>query len=194
MRLRAEGIKKGSTMMFQPLVGLGIAALLTTAAAAQAQHPKRIPRIGYLSVLNAASEADRSNGLRLGLRELGYVEGQNIATEFRYAEGKADRHPELAADLARVKVDVIVVSGGDRLVRAAMNATSTIPIVMMGAGVDPVAAGLVKSIARPGGNVTGFTSLATELGGKRLEILKDLVPQMTRAAVLYDSAASGTGA
>lgn len=181
-------------MMFQPLVGLGIAALLTTAAAAQAQHPKRIPRIGYLSVLNAASEADRSNGLRLGLRELGYVEGQNIATEFRYAEGKADRHPELAADLARVKVDVIVVSGGDRLVRAAMNATSTIPIVMMGAGVDPVAAGLVKSIARPGGNVTGFTSLATELGGKRLEILKDLVPQMTRAAVLYDSAASGTGA
>jgi putative ABC transport system substrate-binding protein len=158
---------------------------LTTASLAQAQQVKKLPRIGYLSALDTASEVDRSNGLRLALRERGYTEGQNIATEYRYAAGKLDRLPELAAELVRLKVDVIVVSGGDRLVRAAMNATSIIPIVMMGAGVDPVEAGLVKSIARPGGNVTGFTNLATVLGGKRLELLKEALPKIVRVAVLY---------
>ena len=108
--------------------------LLTTAPFAAAQQPKKVPRIGYLSNGDPASESTRSEGIRLALRELGYIEGQNIAIEYRYAEGKRDRFPELAAELVRLKVDIIVVAGGDRLVRAAKNATKTIPIVMMGAG------------------------------------------------------------
>ena len=118
----------------------------------------------------------------------GYIEGQNIAIEYRYAEGKRDRFPELAAELVRLKVDIIVVAGGDTAIRAAKNATKTIPIVMMGAGSDPVEAGLVESLAHPGGNVTGITNLARELGGKRLELLKEAVPKLARVAVLYDPA------
>ena len=120
--------------------------------------------------------------------ELGYVEGQNIAIEYRYAEGKRDRLPELAAELVRLKVDIIVVAGGTHRIRAAKNATKTIPIVMAGAGIDPVEAGLVESLARPGGNVTGLTNLSRELGGKRLELLKEAVPKLARVAVLYDPA------
>ena len=101
----------------------------------------------------------RSEAIRLALRELGYIEGQNIAIEYRYAEGKPDRRPELAAELVRLKVDIIVVAGGDPSIQAAMNATKTIPIVMMGLGLDPVEAGYVESLARPGGNVTGLTNL-----------------------------------
>ena len=115
---------------------------------------------------------------------LPYIEGQNIATEYRYAEGKLDRLPELAAELVRLKVDIIVVAGGDPVVRAAKNATKTIPIVMSG-GSDPVEAGLVESLARPGGNVTGITLLGGELGGKRLELLKEAVPKVASVAVLY---------
>ena len=125
------------------------------------------------------------------LRELGYIEGQNIAIEYRYAEGKLDRLPELAAELVRLKVDIIVVAGGDAMIRAAKNATKTIPIVMTGAGADPVEAGFVESLARPGGNVTGVTNLSRELGGKRLELLKEAVPKFARVAVLYDPAATG---
>ena len=132
----------------------------------------------------------RSEGIRLALRELGYIEGQNIATEYRYAEGKRDRFPELAAELVRLKVDIIVVAGGDSTVRAAKNATKTIPIVMAGPGSDPVEAGLIDSLARPGGNVTGITSLSGELSGKRLELLKEAVPKLVRVAVLYDPAIS----
>jgi ABC transporter substrate binding protein len=122
------------------------------------------------------------------LRELGYIEGQNIAIEYRYAEGKVDRAPELAAELVRLKVDAIVVAGGTPSVQSAMNATKTIPIVMMGQGSDPVRAGLVESLARPGGNVTGLTALGRELGGKRLELLKEAIPKLSRVAVLYDPA------
>jgi len=122
----------------------------------------------------------------LALRERGYIEGQNITIEYRYAEGKPDRLPELAVELVRTKVDIIVTAGGDSLVRAARNATKTIPIVMSGGGVDPVGAGFVESLARPGGNVTGFTNLSTELGGKRLELLKEAVPKVARVALLYD--------
>jgi putative tryptophan/tyrosine transport system substrate-binding protein len=122
----------------------------------------------------------------LALREFGYIEGQNIATEYRYAEGKRNRFPELAAELVRLKVDVLVVAGGNTPVRAAKNATQTIPIVMAG-GSDPVEAGLVESLARPGANVTGLTNLARELGGKRLELLKEAVPKLARVAVLYDA-------
>src|SRR5262249_2214327 len=122
------------------------------------------------------------------LRDRGYLEGQNIVTEFRYAEGKRDRYSELAADLVGLKVDVILVAGGDVAIRAAKNATKTIPIVMLGTGSDPVEAGHVDSLARPGGNVTGFTALTRELGGKRLELLKETVPKLSRVAVLYDPA------
>ena len=121
-----------------------------------------------------------------------YIEGQNIATEYRYAEGKVDRFPELAAELVRLKVDIIVVAGGRPVILAAKNATKTIPIVMVGAGIDPVEAGLVESLARPGGNVTGITNLSRELGGKRLELLKEAVPKVSRVAVLYDPALRGS--
>jgi putative tryptophan/tyrosine transport system substrate-binding protein len=163
-------------------------ALLTTVCLAQAQQQKKVPRIGYLSNDDPARESARAEGIRLALRELGYIEGQNIATEYRYAEGKRDRYPERAADLVRLKVDVIVVAGGEGLVRAAKNATKTIPIVMVGQGLDPVEAGLVDSLARPGGNVTGITNLGTEVGGKRLELLKEAVPKVDRVAFLYDPA------
>ena len=155
---------------------------------AQAQQPKKVPRIGYLSNTDPATDSARAEAIRLALRELGYIEGQNIATEYRYAEGKPDRFPELAAELVRLKVDIIVVAGGDPWIRAAKNATKTIPIVMVGGGSDPVEAGLVESLARPGGNVTGLTLLNRELGGKRLELLKEAVPKLARVAVLYDPA------
>jgi putative ABC transport system substrate-binding protein len=117
----------------------------------QAQQPKKVPRIGYLSNTDPAGESTRAEGIRLALRERGYIEGQNIAIEYRYVEGKLDRYPELAAELVRLKVDIIVVAGADTGVRAAKNATKTIPIVMVGPGRDPVEAGLVETIARPGG-------------------------------------------
>ena len=166
---------------------------LTTASLAQAQQPKKVPGIGYLSARDPASDSSRSEGILLALRELGYIEGQNIAIEYRYAEGKIDRFPELAAEMVRLKVDIIVVAGGDLLVRPVMNATKTIPIVMSGGGVDPVAAGFVKSLARPGGNVTGITNITGELGGKRLELLKEAVPKIARVAVLHDAGNPTTG-
>ena len=163
--------------------------LLAVVVIAEGQQPKKVPLIGYLSTSGAATDSTRSEALRLALRELGYIEGQHIAIEYRYTEGKRDRAPELAAELVRLKVDLMVVAGGGRTVRAAMNATKTIPIVMVGAGIDPVEAGHVESLARPGGNVTGITNLTGELGGKRLELLKEAVPKLARVAVLYDPAA-----
>ena len=162
--------------------------LLALPFSARAQQPKKVPRIGYLSTTDPARESARAEAIRLALRERGYIEGQNIATEYRYAEGKRDRYPELAAELVRLKVDIIVVAGGAMPIRAAKNATKTIPIVMVGGGLDPVEAGLVESLARPGGNVTGITNLTRELGGKRLELLKEAVPKVARVAVLYDPA------
>jgi putative ABC transport system substrate-binding protein len=160
---------------------------LTTASLAHAQRAKKVPRIGYLSPLTPVNESTRSEGVRLALRERGYIEGQNIATEYRYAEGKLDRLQELAAELVRLKVDIIVVAGTERVIQAAKNATKTIPIVMVGTS-DPVELGLIESLARPGGNVTGLSSLRGELGGKRLEMLKDAVPKLARVAVFYDPA------
>src|SRR5262245_40242555 len=154
---------------------------------ASAQQPKKITRIGYLSLLDPASESARAEAIRLGLRERGYIEGQNIAIEYRYTEGKRDRAPELAAELVRLKVDIILVAVG-ATIRAAKNATKTIPIVMVGPGRDPVETGLVESLARPGGNVTGITFLSRELGGKRLELLKEAFTKVARVAVLYDQA------
>jgi len=160
--------------------------LLAVAVIAEAQQPKKVPRIGYLSSLDPARESSRAEAIRLSLRELGYIEGQNIAFEYRYAALKQDRYPELAAELVRLKVDIIVVAGGVPAIRAAKNATKTIPIVMVGSGADPVEFGLVESLARPGGNLTGITNLGGELGGKRLELLKEAVPRVARVAVLYD--------
>ena len=165
---------------------------LTAASLAHAQQPKKVPRIGYLSGSDAASDSARSEAIRLALRERGYIEGQNIAIEYRYAEGKRDRLSQLAAELVRLKVDIIVTAGADPVIRAAMNATKTIPIVMVGLGIDPVAAGFIESLARPGGNVTGITQLTTELGGKRLELFKEAVPKLVRVAVLNDPVATGT--
>jgi putative ABC transport system substrate-binding protein len=162
--------------------------ILLSVCRADAQQPKKVHRIGYLSSGDAASDSARSEAIRLALRELGYIEGQNIAIEYRYAEGKFDRHPELAAGLVQLKIDIIVVAGGAIPIRAAKNATKTIPIVMVGAGTDPVEEGLVESLARPGGNVTGLTNISRELGGKRLELLKEAVPKLARVAVLYDPA------
>src|SRR5262249_17465163 len=162
------------------------AMLFAFCQSAEAQQPTKIPRIGYLSSVDPATNSASTEGLRIALRELGYIEGQNIAFEYRYAEGKFDRLPELAAELVRLKVDIIVVSGGDPEIPAAKNATRTIPIVMVGTGPDPVKAGFIESLARPGGNVTGLTNLNRELGGKRLELLKEAVPKIARIAVLYN--------
>jgi putative tryptophan/tyrosine transport system substrate-binding protein len=169
---------------------LVVVVLLAVAVIVEAQQPKKVPRIGYLASADPARDSTRAEGIRLALRELGYIEEQNIAIEYRYAEGKIDRFPELAAELVRLKVDIIVVAGGNRLVLAAKNATNTIPIVMTGGGTNPVEAGLVEGLARPGGNVTGVTNLGGELGGKRLELLKEAVPKLARVAVLYEPAAA----
>jgi putative tryptophan/tyrosine transport system substrate-binding protein len=163
-----------------------IVALMVCGVRVEAQQPKKVPRIGYLAGSDAMRDSTRAEAIRLALRERGYIEGQNIAIEYRYAEGKVDRFPELASELMRLKVDIIVASGGNRIILAATNATKTIPIVMVGSGPDPVEAGFVESLARPGGNVTGLTSLSKELGGKRLELLKEAVPKLARVAVLYD--------
>jgi putative ABC transport system substrate-binding protein len=168
------------------------ATLFALCFSAQAQQPTKIPRIGYLSNSDAATESTRSETIRLAMRKLGYIEGQNIATEYRYGEGKRDRDLGLAAELARLKVDIIVVAGGVSWVRAAKNATKTIPIVMVGAGDDPVEAGLIESLARPGGNVTGLTNLSPELAGKRLELLKEAVPKASRVAVFHDPSSRGS--
>ena len=167
---------------------LFVVILLAVAVIAETQQTRSVTRIGYLSSVNPANESARAEGIRLALHERGYIEGQNIAIEYRYGEGKIDRYPELANELVRLKNDIIVVAGGIHLIRAAKNATKTIPIVMVGAGNDPVEAGLIESLARPGANVTGLTNLVGKLGGKRLELLKEAVPKVARVAVIYEPA------
>jgi ABC-type uncharacterized transport system substrate-binding protein len=151
----------------------------------QAQQPKKVPRIGYMSLQSRASESARVEGFRQGLRDLGYVEGKSILIEYRWAEGKSDRLSELAAEMVRLKVDVIVAAGSPAAL-SAKQATRTIPIVFPLHG-DPVGTGLVASLARPGGNITGLTSLGLEIGGKRLELLKEAVPHLSRVAVLSNA-------
>jgi putative ABC transport system substrate-binding protein len=186
---RSHSDNRKSAIQNRKLVGFSVITLVlvVAGAAALAQPPEKVPRIGYLSNSDPVTESARAEAVRRALRELGYIEGQNISTEYRYAGGTQDRYPELAAELVRLKVDIIVVPGGDIPIRAAKNATKTIPIVMVGQGLDPVEAGLIESLARPGGN-TGITNLGTELGGKRLELLKEVVPKVARVAVLYDPA------
>jgi len=162
------------------VVHLALVVTLTMGGAvAQAQQPKKVPLVSYLS---PTSSSRNTEAFRRGLRELGYAEGKNIVLEWRFAEGKMDRLPDLAAELVRMKVDVIVVAGGNAAL-AAKKATSTIPIVIAAAS-DPVGTGLVASLARPGGNITGLSILSPELSGKRLELLKETVPGITRVAAL----------
>jgi putative ABC transport system substrate-binding protein len=156
---------------------------------AQAQQPKKVPRIGFLSNTSPSAIKARTDAFRQGLRELGYVEGKKIVIEFRYTERKRDRLPPLAAELVRLKVDIIV-TGGSTVTRAAKEATARIPIVM-GFADDPVGSGFVASLARPGGNITGLSALAPELSGKRLELLKEIVPKLSRVAVLGTSTRPG---
>jgi ABC-type uncharacterized transport system substrate-binding protein len=169
---------------------LVLCALLLPPSFLDAQ-PKSVPRIGYLSVLSPSSDSTRNESFRQGLRELGYVDGQSIVIESRYAEGNLTRLPGLALELARLKV-AAVVAGGSTAIRAIKNATNVIPIVMAH-GSDPVELGYVRSLAKPGGNITGLTHLAPELGGKRLELLKDIIAQLSRVAVLTDPGTGGHG-
>ena len=152
---------------------------------AEAQQAKKVPRIGYLAPQSLSALVVRTEAFRRGLRELGYVEGKNIVIEWRSAEGKVDRLPALAAELVRLKVDVIVTTGPTGT-RGAKEATSTIPIVMA-QDIDPVGTGFVASLARPGGNITGLSSLVPEISGKQLELLKETVPKLSRVAILWAS-------
>ena len=166
------------------------AVLFALCYSAWAQQPKKIPRIGFLGASSPSAISARLEAFRQGLRELGYVEGKNIVIEYRYAEGKLDRLSALAVELVRLGVDVIVLAG-PASIRPAKEATSTITIVMAN-DADPVGSGVVTSLARPGGNITGLSNLAPEISGKRLELLKEIVPKLSRLAILGTSTTSGT--
>ena len=171
--------------MRKKIFGLALCAMLfTLSLPAQAQQPAGIPRIGILSPASASFISARDEAFRKRLRELGYVEGKNIVIEYRYADGKPERLPDLAAELVRLKVDVIVTAGPATL--AAKKASATIPIVFAAAS-DPVGSGLVSSLARPGGNITGLSNIAQDLDGKRLELLKEAFPKIARVAFLWGS-------
>jgi ABC-type uncharacterized transport system substrate-binding protein len=164
--------------------GVFLVALTVTdgCSTAEAQQPAKIPRIGWLAAGSASGVTPLTDAFRQGLRQLGYIEGKNIVIEFRYAEGKFDRISDLAAEIVHLKVDAIVVASTPAI-QAVKQATATIPIVMVGPG-DPVGLGLIASLARPGGNLTGLSFLSTELTGKRLELLKEAFPKISRVAVL----------
>jgi putative ABC transport system substrate-binding protein len=166
------------------------ALLFALCVPARAQQPKGMPRIGWLGAGSSPSQLPRTEAFRQGLRELGYVEGKNIVVEYRHAEGKYDHLPVLVAELVRLKVDVIVTGGGPAT-HAAKQATSTIPIVMSN-DPDPVADGIVASLAHPRGNITGLATLAPEISAKQLELLKETVPRLSRVAVLWSSARPGS--
>jgi putative ABC transport system substrate-binding protein len=164
---------------------LFVVVLLAVAVIAEAQQPAKVPRIGYVSGTgNASDQGLYVEALRQGLRELGYIEGKSFTIEYRGAEGKLERIPSLVNELVQLKVDVLVapIPGA---IRAAKQATKTIPVIMV-SGQDPVADGIVASLARPGGNITGFATLAQELSGKRMELLRELIPRLSRVGVLLD--------
>jgi ABC-type uncharacterized transport system substrate-binding protein len=165
------------------------ALLLAFGLSAEAQQPTKMPRIGYLSGASLSAIRERIEAFRQGLRELGYVEGKNIVIEYRWAEGKPDRLPDLAAELVRLKVDIIV-SAGPAVTPHFKQATKTIPIIMAQDN-DPVGNGFVASLARPGGNITGLATLARELSGKQQELLKEIIPKLSRVAVFGSSTEPG---
>jgi putative ABC transport system substrate-binding protein len=175
--------------MHQRMFALVLCAMLVASSVpSQVEQRKRISRIAFLSTSDTRADNARYDGIRQQLRELGYIEGQNIVIEYRSGGRDLDRYRKAAAELARLNVDIIVVGGGTTYVEVVKKSTQTIPIVMSGPGQDPVEAGLIKSLARPGGNVTGVTLLARDLGGKRLELLKEAAPKISRVAILYDPA------
>jgi ABC-type uncharacterized transport system substrate-binding protein len=178
--------------MTNEITAISLSAMLfVLCLSADAQQPGKIPRIGYVRVVGVPSiPGPNVEAFRQGLKDLGYVEGKNIQIEFRYADGKRDRVPSLVAELVKLKVDVIV-SGDDPAIRLAKQATKTIPIVMV-INQDPVATGLIDSLARPGGNITGISRLTRELSGKRLELLTEVVPGMERVGILWDSTSEGS--
>jgi putative ABC transport system substrate-binding protein len=186
LSVKKTGVKALSSKF---LFWLLTTVLLTTVLIAEAQQPTKSPRIGFLSATSASSQSLRVEAFRQGLRELGYVEGKNIVIEWRFAEGKADRLRELVAELVRLKVDVIV-TGGPPPTRAAKQATSTIPIVMA-FDDDPVGSGFAASLARPGGNITGLSTYFPEISGKQLELLKEIIPKLSRVAVLGNASQPG---
>jgi len=166
---------------------LVVISIFMESALSEAQQPTKVPRIGYLAGTSLSAQSTRTEAFRQGLRELGYMEGKNIVIEWRSAEGKLDRLPALVAELVRLKVDVIVSTGGAVTALAAKSATTTIPIVFI-AGGDLVNIGLIASLARPGGNLTGLSLLSIEMGAKRLELLKEAFPKVRRVAVLGNPA------
>jgi ABC-type uncharacterized transport system substrate-binding protein len=169
--------------MIKTIIGLSLGSiLLALGLPAQAQQPSKVARIGYLNPGDPVSRTYRTEAFRQGLKELGYIEGKNIIIEYRFAEARSERLPELARDLVRLKVDIIF-AGGHPATEAAKNATQTIPIVT--SSQDPVSSGFVAGLPRPGGNITGLTNLTSELVGKRLELLKEVIPQLSRVAVLW---------
>jgi putative ABC transport system substrate-binding protein len=187
-RSAVSGKKTGENRMFRTIVVcLLLTVLLLTVA--EAQQPTKIPRIGFLNAATPSAILARYEAFRRGLRELGYVEGKNIVIEYRYAEGKLDRLQELAVELVRLKVDVIVTAGPSAT-RSAKGATATIPVVMA-FDYDPVGSGAIANLARPGGNITGLSALYPEMSGKRLELLKEIVPKLSRVAILGSSTQPG---
>ena len=177
-------------MIKQILICLLLTVFLTTVLSAEAQQPTKLPRIGYVSGTgDATNQGPYVEALRQGLRDLGYIEGKNIVIEYRGAEGKGDRIRSLVNELVQLQVDVLVVPTAQGAIHAAKQATKTIPIVMVTL-VDPVANGLVDSLARPGGNITGLATLQRDLSGKRLELLAEVVPRLSRVGVLRDVGSS----
>jgi putative tryptophan/tyrosine transport system substrate-binding protein len=178
-----EGMKK-------TFFGFALSAtLFALCSSAEAQQPTKVPRIGFLNANSPSTIAARLEAFRHGLRELEYVEGKNIVVEYRWAEGKIERLPDLATELVRLKVDVIVTASST-VTRAAKEATSTIPIVMANDN-DPAGNGFVASLARPGGNITGLSTLYPEISGKRLELLKEIIPKLSHVAVFGTSTQPG---
>ena len=170
-----------SMRMFLLLCALPFALCVT----AHAQQPKKIPTIGYLSASSLAALANRTEAFRQGLSDLGYVEGKNIVIEYRYGDGKLDRVPALAAELGRLNVDMIVIAGGNATVERAKHAIASVPIIMANVQ-DAVGSGFVTSLARPGGNITGLSALTAELAGKRLDLIRETFPQVSRVGALFD--------
>jgi len=186
-------LNRRRTLYSRLLAVLGLAltlAIVTAPLVADAQQAGKMPLIGWLAFGSSPQGAEYFNAFRQGLRDHGWLEGQNIVIVSRVAEGRAERFPALAAELVRLRVDVIVTSSGEPAIRAAKGATATIPIVMA-ISADPVGTGLVTSLARPGGNVTGLSILAPQVAGKRLELLKEAVPRASHVAVLWNAGYPG---
>jgi putative ABC transport system substrate-binding protein len=174
---------------FVVTITLVLGLLCAPLTAVEAQQPTKVPRVGFLSAVSSSSIAGRYEAFRHGLRELGYLERQNIVIDSRYADGKLDRLTELATELVRFNVDVLITTGPTST-RAAKQASVTIPIVMA-QDADPVGSGFTASLARPGGNITGLSTLAPELSGKQMEILKEILPRLSRVAVVGTSTQPG---